>query len=744
MRGRLLTGAERKLAETAQIVDVTPGDLTEALPIMYPIRKNKPSFSALRVVAAMSLCLAFGLARAQDNGPPDADPPDRAARLSYLQGDVSLQPAGEDEWADAIVNRPLTTGDKLWTDQGARAEIQVGAAAVRLGSDTGFSFLNVDDDTIQMRITSGVINVNVRALDGNDQIEIDTPNLALSVLRPGNYRVEVNDAGDTTVVKVSEGEAEASGGSQNVIVHAQQTATFRGNEQLAAQFASLGAPDDFDSWSLERERRDDRAATSQSAQYVSPDVTGYEDLDDNGTWSSEAEYGYVWTPRAVAVDWSPYRDGRWAWVAPWGWTWIDDAPWGYAPFHYGRWAHVRNRWCWVPGPRHVRAVYAPALVGWVGSPGLNVSISVGGGRGVGWFPLGPREVYVPARRYSSRYVERVNVSNTVIVNRTSITNVYDNRGPSQTYRNRTVPGAVTAVSRTTFTSAQRVGGRRIRVDERENARTTAIAPHIEPVRESRLGVGEARRNVRMPPQTVVNRQVIVKRDPPPSAARFARNRRPDESARAPVDRSPRPQDHVDRGEAAIRSVPNNPVDANARADANRDAARTAERDRVRAERNARNVQNAHDDRPPQARQGTNRSPRTIQPQADEVVRQSTQSDRQPSADRQQSDRPRADRTQPREQQAELQQRNQREQQEQHVQRQQQERERATQGQRELQQRRTATEQAEQRQRVERPQPERPQPERQNRPEPQKPVENKQQPQRQQDQRDRRQQDVQKD
>ena len=92
---------------------------------------------------------------------------------------------------------------------------------------------------------------------------------------------------------------------------------------------------------------------SRTAQYVAPDVTGYEDLDDNGTWSSEAEYGYVWTPTSVAVGWSPYHDGRWAWVAPWGWTWIDDAPWGYAPFHYGRWAHVRNRWCWVPGPRHV-------------------------------------------------------------------------------------------------------------------------------------------------------------------------------------------------------------------------------------------------------------------------------------------------------------------------------------------------------------------------------------------------------
>ena len=135
-------------------------------------------------------------------------------------------------------------------------------------------------------------------------------------------------------------------------MHAQQVVTFTGADDLVAQFGTLGAPDEFDSWSLDRDRRDERAASSRTAEYVSPDVTGYQDLEDNGTWSSEPEYGYVWTPTRVAVGWAPYRYGRWVWISPWGYTWIDDARWGYAPFHYGRWAHVRNRWCWVPGPRH--------------------------------------------------------------------------------------------------------------------------------------------------------------------------------------------------------------------------------------------------------------------------------------------------------------------------------------------------------------------------------------------------------
>jgi hypothetical protein len=512
-----------------------------------------PMSYRMSAIATLSLCLVLGLARAQDAEPYEPDPPDRAARLSYIDGDVSMQPAGEEDWAPALLNRPLTTGDKLWTDRDARAEIYVGPAAVRLGAGTGFSFLNVDDDTIQMRMTAGVITLSVRALKGSDHIEIDTPNVALTLLRPGNYRIEVNDAGDATTVKVSDGEMEATGPSQNVIVHAQQVATFRGLDELTAQWGTLGAPDEFDRWTLDRERRDERAASSRTAEYVSPDVTGYEDLDDYGTWSSEPEYGYVWTPRRVALGWSPYQYGRWVWVSPWGWTWIDDAPWGYAPFHYGRWAHVRQRWCWVPGPRHVRAVYAPALVAWVGS-GVSVS----------WFPLGPREVYLPHRRFSRHYVERVNVTNTVIVNRTYINEVYRHRGSNVDYRNRRVPGALTAVSRTTFASGGRVGDHRVRGDHRDFTRDRVTAgPEVNPGRESRLG-GAPNANRRGPPRNVVDRQVIVQRDPPASGARFAR------SPRGNADRwqtsnegFTRPQDRVARdrdgsGDAVVRDRPDRP------------------------------------------------------------------------------------------------------------------------------------------------------------------------------------------
>ena len=78
------------------------------------------------------------------------DPPNRVARLGYMEGSVSFQPAGESDWVQAVPNRPMTTGDRLWADQGSRAEVEVGSAVIRLAANTGFSFLNLDDRTLRL------------------------------------------------------------------------------------------------------------------------------------------------------------------------------------------------------------------------------------------------------------------------------------------------------------------------------------------------------------------------------------------------------------------------------------------------------------------------------------------------------------------------------------------------------------------------------------------------------------------
>jgi hypothetical protein len=444
-----------------------------------------------------------------------SDPPGRVGRLSFMSGEVSFRPGDVDDWVGADINRPLTTGDHLWTDEGARAELHVGSAALRLNARTAFEFLNLDDNGVQIRLTEGSLSIHVRGLADQETFEVDTPNLAFSVLRPGDYRIDVNADNQTTSVSVRGGEGEVTGGGQAFTVHPGEQADVSGADTLVYNVAGAPQPDEFDSWSLARNRHEDQ---SPSARYVSRDMAGYQDLDDNGSWRQVPDYGAVWVPTSVAPGWAPYHNGHWAWVEPWGWTWVDDAPWGFAPFHYGRWAYVGSYWAWVPGPLAERPVYAPALVAWVGGSNFGVGVSFGGGSGIGWFPLGPREVYVPSYQASPRYLNRVNITNTTIVNNTNITNVYVNK----TYINRSAPGGVTAVPQNAFASARPVQSVAVRVDPRaiQSAQVMNTA-QVAPSRQSVLGKSAPPTRVAQPSAAVQNRVVVGKATPPPPAVPFA-------------------------------------------------------------------------------------------------------------------------------------------------------------------------------------------------------------------------------
>ncbi|HWZ61757.1 MAG TPA: DUF6600 domain-containing protein [Steroidobacteraceae bacterium] len=457
----------------------------------------------LGVLALLALG-ALGSARA-DVG----DPPGNAARLGYLEGAVSLEPAGTQDWTSAERNRPLTTGDRLWTDQDAVAELDLGSAVVRLGSMTGFAFLNLDDTRAQMQLSAGVIIVRVWDMSQVQNYEIDTPNLALTLQQPGVYRVEVDDSGGTTTIKVSEGQALVIGSDQSIPITTQQVMSFAGTTTLSYSAATLGPPDDFDSWSAARDAQEEQ---SPSWQYVADDTPGSNALDDNGRWMSTPEYGYVWTPVVVAPGWVPYRFGHWVWVAPWGWTWIDDARWGYAPFHYGRWVQWNGSWCWVPGPRGSRPMYAPALVAWTNP-------ASGAARNVGWFPLGPREVYAPAYPVSNGYLLSVNSANTTVASATSVSDVFQRRVTNIHYINRTT-SAVSTVPQTAFTSAQEVATRSapVAAGALGAMAVAAAAPAIAPLRQSVMGAGAAPKT--RPPLSFVNRPVVARTPLPRAPAPF--------------------------------------------------------------------------------------------------------------------------------------------------------------------------------------------------------------------------------
>jgi hypothetical protein len=457
----------------------------------------------------LSVTAAF-LAAAQ------SDPPGRVGRLNYSNGAVSFRPGGVEDWLPAEINRPLTTGDHLWTDEGARAELHIGTAALRLNSRTAFEFLNLDDNTVQIRLTEGSLNVHLRALGERENFEVDTPNTSVALLRSGEYRIDVNPDNYVTRVTVRGGEGEVTGTGQAFPVRAGEQASITGTDSLSYDTAGAPPLDEWDNFCLARDRREER---SESARYVSRDMVGYEDLDDHGAWRTVPEYGAVWVPRGVEAGWAPYHYGHWAWIEPWGWTWVDDAPWGFAPFHYGRWVYV-GYWAWVPGPVAVRPVYAPALVAWVGGPRFSMAIGIGGGMaGVAWFPLGPREVYVPAYRASPVYVNRVNVTNTTIVNNINITNI---NTTNIRYVNREAPGAVTAVPQNAFASARPVQGAAVpvRAEALQSAQIMNTA-QVAPSRASVVGGYAGGGRVAQPPAAAQNRTVVTRTAPPPAPVPFA-------------------------------------------------------------------------------------------------------------------------------------------------------------------------------------------------------------------------------
>ncbi|MEO7149431.1 MAG: FecR family protein, partial [Rhodanobacteraceae bacterium] len=360
-----------------------------------------------------------------------ADPPDRVARLAYLSGDVQFAPAGESTWGSADVNRPLVTGDRLLTGSDGRAALELGDAALRINDNSAFNFLELNDTTSQVELSQGAVNLRVRSLQNGQTYEIDTPTAAFVASQPGTYRVDVDPSGNGAMVTVFDGAGTVYGeNGANRPVAAGQSYRFDDPTLANVTVNGLPTPDDFDRFAS---ARDTRYTNSPSRRYVSADVIGYDDLDQYGDWQPTPDYGNVWYPSHVAADWAPYRDGHWAWVDPYGWTWIDNEPWGFAPFHYGRWAQVRDRWGWVPGPPLERAVYAPALVAFVGGSGVSLSINIGGegngygGGPIGWFPLGPRDIYRPPYRVSRDYFNNVNITNirNVYVNKTVINNYYN-------------------------------------------------------------------------------------------------------------------------------------------------------------------------------------------------------------------------------------------------------------------------------------------------------------------------------
>lgn len=333
-----------------------------------------------------------------------AQVPDRVGRIAYLSGDVQFYSETAQAWLPAQLNAPVSSRNSLFTGPNGRAEIRFGSTAVALDRQTQLDIQLLDDTSFRAAVPRGSVSLRVPRIEGDEAYEVTAPGAAYGVLQAGRFRVDAADIGSSVTVLAGLVNASVAGGDSVMVESGQALSVADGRfVRHPARSSAL------DNWAAQR---DNAYRSSRSARYVSSNMTGYEELDANGRWASDPDYGNVWYPTTyVSAGWVPYRDGRWAYVAPWGWTWIDAAPWGFAPFHYGRWVLIGQRWAWMPGAYVRRPSYAPALVGFIGgSSGGNVaiSISIGTQPAVGWYPLPPWERYRPAYAHHDMQLRNIN------------------------------------------------------------------------------------------------------------------------------------------------------------------------------------------------------------------------------------------------------------------------------------------------------------------------------------------------
>ena len=400
------------------------------------------------------------------------------ARISLTKGEVTLRRGDSGDWVEGRVNTPLVEGDAVATGRSARAEVQLNSRNfARLSGDSEVNLTELGNRRFRLQMNRGTLTYN-ELKDGEADVDIETPYVAIRPVERGMYRVEVGFDG-RTVITVRRGKAEIASKVGTEQLRQGKTMVVRADSEGNPEFHVVNAAskDDWDRWN---ERREKQLRKSESRRYVSQDIYGVEDLDDHGNWRHVAGYGYSWFP-SVSIGWSPYRHGRWTWLDYYGWSWVGYEPWGWAPYHYGRWYHHHaHGWGWYPGHRYRRHYWRPALVaffGYGGHGGFRAGLGFGFGN-IGWVPLAPYEPYYAwyggRRGHGGRHGGG---NNTIFVDNS--VNIYNN------YRNARARNGVTMVDAQNFARGRVRNPRSPRQAELRQARLMRGRLPVVPERESR-------------------------------------------------------------------------------------------------------------------------------------------------------------------------------------------------------------------------------------------------------------------
>lgn len=283
------------------------------------------------------------------------------ARLSYMSGNAFVQRAADVGFEEAVLNMPISEGDRVSTTDG-RAEIALGRNNyVRLDENTKTDFVNLpkrENEFTRVRVWAGNIYLSVNSMEKEKSIEIHTTDASFYILDKGLYRVDVRENRETEVF-VYRGLIEAAGEEGSVLLKSEQRLEIAGGllASRPSRFYAV-AEDSFDRWS---EFRESQVRRTVATKYLPEEMEEFEyELAEYGDWVYLRPYGHVWVPRSLASDWRPYWHGRWVWIPLCGWTWLPYEPWGWAAYHYGRWHWgVGLGWYWIP-----TSLWGPGWVSW--------------------------------------------------------------------------------------------------------------------------------------------------------------------------------------------------------------------------------------------------------------------------------------------------------------------------------------------------------------------------------------------
>jgi hypothetical protein len=429
---------------------------------------RRPAVSILARVAIAAVLGSAWPALAAD------EPLARVGRVSFIEGKLAFHAKGDTEWSATPVNYPVAAGGSLRTDPKSRVEIRVGAQTIELSNDTAVEFVRLDRQMMQLAVPQGRIELHLRQLPEGHSVEVDIPRGGVWLLQPGLYDVAAGSPDRPAGIMVLDGSARFVGGTVDIPMKTGEAAAISGTDTLTAT-NEKAAPDAFVEWCRSRDYKEERLS---SPYYVSPAMTGYEELDEHGSWRAVADLGEVWYPRSLPAGWVPYRNGYWIWAPPWGWNWVAYEPWGFAPFHYGRWAYINGAWGWVPGSFVASPVYAPALVAFLADPAA-LLFTAATAPLVGWFPLGPHEAYWPSYTSDPSYIRAVNSGIVGDPAGLGTRPTGDPATANAAYANRR---AATIVPQQTLASGARVAGSALPVSNLavESARVTAQPPAAQP------------------------------------------------------------------------------------------------------------------------------------------------------------------------------------------------------------------------------------------------------------------------